>query len=116
MIQSIAFFAYPVADMKRARDFYERVLGLKLDSSFNDEWVEYDVAGATFAITTMDAKHRPGPGAVLAVEVEDLAAASARMKAAGVRLVQENVESPVCRFSVVLDPDGNEVILHKRKT
>ena len=116
MIQSLAFFVYPVADLKRARDFYERVLGLKLDSNFNDEWVEYDVAGTTFAITTMDESHRPGSGGVAAFEVKDLVAASSRLKAAGVRFVKENVESPICRFSIALDPDGNELILHKRKT
>ena len=116
MIQSIAFFVYPVADMKRARDFYERVLDLKAGSNFNDEWIEYDIAGVTFAITTMDTNHRPAAkGPVIAFEVDDLASAVARLKAAGVRFVQENVESPVCRSAVVLDPDGNEIIIHKRK-
>jgi predicted enzyme related to lactoylglutathione lyase len=116
MIQSIAFFAYPVADLKRARDFYERVLGLKVESNFQDEWIEYDVAGATFAITTMDATHRPAAhGAVVAFEVGDLDATVAQLKKAQVRFVTENVESPVCRSAVVLDPDGNDVILHERK-
>jgi len=117
MIQSIAFVVYPVADMKRARDFYERVLGLKVESNFGDEWVEYDIAGTTFAITTMDANHKPAAkGGVVAFEVEDLGAAIARLKSDEVRFVQENMESPMCRFAVVSDPDGNEVIIHKRKS
>ena len=117
MIQAIAFFVYPVADVKRARDFYERVLGLKAESTFNDEWIEYDVAGTTFAITAMDDRHKPGAqGAVVAFEVADLDASVARLKATGTRFVQEKGESPVCRFAVVLDPDGNELIMHQRKT
>jgi predicted enzyme related to lactoylglutathione lyase len=116
MIQAIAFFVYPVADMKRARDFYERVLGLKLESNFSDEWIEYDIAGTTFAITSMDANHRPAArGAVIAFEVDELDSSTAQLKAAGVRFTQENAETPVCRFAVMLDPDGNEVIVHKRK-
>src|SRR5688572_25232136 len=71
MIQSIAFFVYPVADMTRARDFYERILGLKVETSFSDEWIEYDIGGTTFAITTMDESHKPaGKGAVIAFEVD----------------------------------------------
>jgi predicted enzyme related to lactoylglutathione lyase len=117
MIQSIAFFVYPVADMKRARDFYERILGLRAETSFSDEWIEYDVAGTTFAITTMDANHKPAAkGAVVAFEVDDLNVAVARLKSECVQFAQENMESPVCRFCVVLDADGNEVIIHKRKS
>jgi predicted enzyme related to lactoylglutathione lyase len=117
MIQSIAFFAYPVADMKRARDFYERVLGLNVETNFHDEWIEYDVGGETFAITTMDANHKPGAkGPVVAFEVDDLEAAIAQLKAKGVRFAVENAESPVCRSAIVHDPDGNELIIHKLKS
>jgi predicted enzyme related to lactoylglutathione lyase len=116
MIESIAFFVYPVVEVTRARDFYERVLGLKVESNFNDEWIEYDVAGTTFAITTMDTNHKPAAkGPVVAFEVDELDSTVARLKAAGVPFVQENAESPLCRSAVVLDPDGNELIIHKRK-
>ena len=60
MIQELAFVAYPVSDMKRARRFYEETLRLKLESNFQDQWVEYDIRGATFAITSMDLNHKPG--------------------------------------------------------
>ncbi|HWN93472.1 MAG TPA: VOC family protein [Methylomirabilota bacterium] len=117
MIQSIAFFVYPISDMKRARDFYERVLGLKVGTGLGDEWIEYDVGGTTFAITTMDTNHKPAAkGAVVAFEVDDLDATVAQLKAAGVRFTLENSESPVCRSAIAVDPDGNELIIHKRKS
>jgi hypothetical protein len=25
------------------------------------------------------------------------------------------MDTPVCRFAIVLDPDGNKVMIHKRK-
>jgi predicted enzyme related to lactoylglutathione lyase len=116
MIHSIAFFVYPVATMKRARDFYERLPGLQMESKSNDERVEYDVAGTTFAVTSMDESHKPAAkGAAIASEANDLSAASGRLKAEGVRFTQENVETTACHISIVLDPDGNEIIIHQRK-
>ncbi|MEK7674906.1 MAG: VOC family protein [Verrucomicrobiota bacterium] len=116
MITSIAFYVYPVTDIARARHFYENVLGLKLESNFRDEWIEYDLNGGTFAITTTDATHQAGiKGGVIAFEVDDLDSEIARLKAQPVKFVMETCETPVCRFAVVNDPDGNELIIHKRK-
>ena len=88
---------------------------MKVESNFGDEWIEYDVGGTTFAITTMDADHQPGAkGAVVAFEVDDLDASIARLKQREVKFVTEISSSPICRFAVVADPDGNAVIIHKR--
>jgi len=117
MIQSIAFFVYPVTDVMRARNFYERILGLKPEGDFSAEWIEYGVGGATFAITTMDTTHKPGAkGGVIAFEVDDLNHTIAHLKANNVPFTLENGESPICHFAVALDPDGNDVIVHKRKS
>ena len=116
MIQSVAFFAYPVSDIPRARTFYEQSLGLQVSHNFHEEWIEYDLGATTFAITAMDAQHQPGAkGGVVAFEVDDLDATVARLKQARVSFSTEGGESPVCRFAVVSDPDGNQVILHRRK-
>ncbi len=115
MITDIAFFVYPVAEVARARRFYENQLGLKPGSNWENKWVEYEFPGGTFAITTMDEANRPAlRGGVLAFEVKDLDAFVARLKAASVRLVSEVAETPVCRFAQIADPDGNELILHQR--
>lgn len=115
MITSIAFTVYPVKDMAAARRFYEDSLGLKVGMNFQDFWVEYDIAGGTFAITTMDERHVAGAkGAVVAFEVADLDAYVAALKSKGVVFVQEPCATPVCRLAVVSDPDGNDVIIHRR--
>ena len=51
MITSMAFTAYPVSNMERARAFYEHVLGVQVSYNYRDAWVEYDVGGSTFAKT-----------------------------------------------------------------
>jgi len=116
MITSIAFTVYPVADMARARRFYEKVLGLTVSSNFRDEWVEYDLGDSTFAITTTDMGHPPGAkGAVVAFEVVDLDLFVKTLKERSVTFVMDSLETPVCRMAVFCDPDGNHITIHKRK-
>jgi predicted enzyme related to lactoylglutathione lyase len=117
MITEVAFFCYPVANIPAARQFYENVLGLKLEHSFQDQWLEYGINGTTLAITTMDEAHKPGlTGAVIAFEVDDLDAFISNLREQQVRFKGELTSTPVCRFAVITDPDGNEIILHKRNT
>lgn len=116
MIQSIAFLTYAVSDITAARHFYEEILGLKLTHEFGGEWFEYDVGDTTFVISAADADHPvPVRGAVLAFEVSDLDAEVARLRQRGVAFRGEITETPVCRFAIILDPDGSEIIVHKRK-
>ena len=115
-IKSIAFSAYPVSDMARSRAFYEESLGLSLSHNFRDTWVEYDLAGATFTITTMAEDLKPGArGGFVAFEVDDLDAWIELLQAKGVPILIEPFETPVCRMGVVADPDGNGITLHQAK-
>src|SRR5260370_39473789 len=59
-----AFVGYPVTNLKRARQFYEGVLGLKAAREFGDEneaWVEYDLGPHTLAITNGAPYWKPSP-------------------------------------------------------
>ena len=115
MITSIAFTVYPVREMARSRRFYENVLGLTVGYTFGDVWVEYDVGGSTFAITTTDMGHPPGAkGAVVAFETSDLDAFVNTLKEKSVPFVVEPFSTPVCRMAVIEDPDENHVTIHKR--
>ena len=117
MITEIAFTGSPVTDMKRARAFYEGVLGLKPTmESAGGMWVEYDVGPATLAIGCYGDVWKPMPdGTMVAFEVDDLDAEIARLKSKGVTMHMDVTDSPVCRFAMVQDPDGNKVMLHKRR-
>jgi predicted enzyme related to lactoylglutathione lyase len=116
MITSIAFTVYPVSNMERARAFCEHVPGLHVSYNFRDVWVEYDVAGSTFAITMTDMGQTPGAkGAVVAFEVSDLDTVIHKMKERAVTFVTEVFDTPVCRMAVIEDPDGNHLTIHKRR-
>ncbi len=116
MIQSIAFTVYPVKDMAKARKFYEEVLGLKMTHDFRGVWVEYDLGDTTFALSTMDTSREAGAkGALVAFEVTDFNAEVTRLKQLNAPFNFDPFETPVCHMAVLQDPDGNDVMIHKRK-
>jgi len=52
---------------------------------------------------------------MVAFEVDDLDALIARLKTEGVTFKAEMIPSPVCRMSIILDSEGNAVMLHELK-
>ncbi len=119
-ITGIAFFAYAVSDMKKARAFYQDVLGLtpngEYDGSANPNWVEYDIGSGTLGIGCAPGMWDPSPkGASAALEVDDFDDALATVKVTNVPVVMGPHEFPSCRMVVIADPDGNRITLHKRK-
>jgi predicted enzyme related to lactoylglutathione lyase len=117
MITEIAFTGTPVTDIKRAREFYEGVLGLKPTmESAGGMWVEYGIRGATFAIGCYGDVWKPSQeGTCVGFEVDDLDAELDRLKSRGVKFGMEAMDTPVCRFAIICDPDGNRILIHKRK-
>ena len=116
-IKEIGFLATPVTDIKRARQFYEEVLGLKVaEQMMGGKWIEYAVGGNTLAIANISDTWTPSDqGTGAAFEVEDFDDAIKRLKDRGVPFAAEPFETPCCHMAVVQDPDGNKLIIHKLK-
>jgi predicted enzyme related to lactoylglutathione lyase len=114
---NIAFTGIPVTDIKRARGFYEGVLGLKVSGEFaGGVWIEYELGPDTLAIGSVGDQWKPSPdGTSVAIEVEDFDGAIKDLKAANATFAAEGIESPVCHMAIVQDPDGNKIIIHKLK-
>ena len=118
-IKEIAYTGYPVTDITRARRFYEGTLHLTPGVQFEHEgrhWIEYDVGAASLAISNMSAdKWKPSAdGPSTALEVEDFDAAINALRDDRVKFVLEPMDSGVCRMAIILDPDGNSLLIHKR--
>jgi predicted enzyme related to lactoylglutathione lyase len=115
--KKVAFTGIPVTDIKRARAFYEGVLGLKVSGEFGEGvWIEYELGPDTITIGSVGDQWKPSAdGASVAIEVEDFEAAIKSLKEKNATFAAEGIESPVCRMAVVQDPDGNKIIIHKLK-
>jgi predicted enzyme related to lactoylglutathione lyase len=118
-ITEIAFSAYAVTDIERARKFYEGVLGLKAtqdhDTGGGGHWIEYEIGAGTLGIGRAEGWKPSADGCTVALEVENFDEAVAALKAAGTPVKMGPFDTPVCHMLMVADPDGNTVIIHKRK-
>jgi predicted enzyme related to lactoylglutathione lyase len=114
MLQKVAFSMFTVSDAKRARAFYEDTLRLVRGMHSPDgAWTEYDLPGGGCLALWQDSKIKPGGGAAIAFEVDDLDQEIARLKAAGATFSAELIRGPRCRMANLTDPDGNAIILHQ---
>jgi catechol 2,3-dioxygenase-like lactoylglutathione lyase family enzyme len=116
--KEIAFVAYPVTDMTRARKFYEDILGLKPNAPLppNDlHWVEYDVGPGTLGIGSSPQWLPSQDGPSVALEAEDFDVLVAALREHNVPIIIGPMELPSCRMATVRDPDGNKLTIHQRK-
>ena len=118
-IKEIAFVFHPVADIARARQFYQDLLGLKIGLEMEIQpgiwWIEYDVAGVALGVSNVSAPEGAS-GAGLALEVESLDDALASIRAARIPLTIEPQDFPPCRMFGINSPDGHGIMFHQRKT
>jgi predicted enzyme related to lactoylglutathione lyase len=114
--REIAFTAYAVTNMARARRFYEGVLGLKCSRELSKNFVEYDIGPGTLVVASAPDQWKPSrKGTSAALEVVDFEAAVEQLKKKKIKLVIGPNVYPTCSMVGVRDPDGNIIVLHKRK-
>ncbi len=118
-VTELAFCCYAVTDMKRSRDFYEGVLGLKPTTVSEGRWAgwtEYEFGPYALAIGCAPSRFKPGPdGCTAALEVEDFDAAIKHLREHKVQFRIEPMDAPNCRMAMIFDPDGNTICIHNRK-
>jgi predicted enzyme related to lactoylglutathione lyase len=116
-IKALAFVGTPVTDMKRARAFYEGVLGLKVsEEMMSGKWVEYSLGNNTLAIASVGDQWLPSDqGTGAALEVDDFEEAVKYLEDRQVTFAVEPYESPCCHMAIIQDPDGNNIVIHKLK-
>ena len=117
-VTRLAFVCHFVSDIDRAREFYERVIGLRPEVAYEGApgkwWIEYDVGGETLAIKNFGGVPA-GSAALPALEVTNVLSAHAAVHAAGIKISEPLGDFPRCRHFTIQDPDGNQLILHQCK-
>ena len=113
-VSRLDFVAIPSRDAERLRAFYADTLGLRPDEHARFEfWAgptclaiwEPEAVGGTFA---------PQQNGHLALSVPDVGEARAELEAKGVEFMGETLDTGVCHMAFFQDPDGNDLMLHRR--
>jgi predicted enzyme related to lactoylglutathione lyase len=117
MIKEVAFIAIAVSDAERARKFYQETLELRPASTgMGGAWVEYELGETTIGVGCHPNWKPSRDGTTVAFEVDDIDAAITTLMERGVEFDMDKTETPVCWMAQFRDPDGNKLVLHKRKT
>jgi predicted enzyme related to lactoylglutathione lyase len=119
LVTGVDFVSVPTADFDAAIAFYGDVLGLPCIARYGQmPGAEFQAGNLTLAV--MDARafgQEFRPNAMpIALHVDDVAEARARLEAAGVEFVTDTFDSGVCHQAIFKDPDGNPLGLHHRYT
>ena len=114
MIEKVDTVGIPSRDAERSRAFYVETLGLRPDErSRNEFWI----GGTCFSIWEPErfgTGFHPQGNSIVLLRVDDVAAARTDLEARGVEFVGETFDTGVCHMASFLDPDGNELTLHRR--
>ena len=120
MIKKVAFIAQPTKDIAASRRFYGEVLGLENAANYADHWSEYQAADkVAVALDTFSPQYGDDVSTYLALETDDIEAEMARLREAGVTIAkdvwtnQDEQDRTVCKMAMIVDPDGNPVMLHE---
>jgi predicted enzyme related to lactoylglutathione lyase len=117
LVTGVDFVAVPARDFDASVDFYGAVLGLPFVKRWGDmPGAEFQAGNLTLAIMepTAFGQEFHAHSLPIALQVEDVHAARARLEAQGVRFVTDLIDSGVCHQAMFLDPAGNTLGLHHR--
>jgi predicted enzyme related to lactoylglutathione lyase len=116
-VTGVDFVTVFVKDYPAALKFYGEVLGL--EHSVDYEKIpggEFETGSLTLQV--MDAaaigrEFKPS-GNPIALHVEDVEAARAKLESSGIEFHAETLDSGVCHMAFFSDPDGNALMFHNR--
>src|SRR4051794_8155833 len=118
IVTGVDFVSIPTQDLGRAVAFYGETLGLACSVHMPERnFAEFETGTVTLNVHD---PQRMGIGAfsvnenLLALHVEDVAAARATLEGRGVAFSGDTFDTGVCHMAFFADPDGNRLMLHHR--
>jgi predicted enzyme related to lactoylglutathione lyase len=117
LVTGVDFVTVPTRDLDAAIAFYGETLGLRR-SAYRPErgFAEFETGNLTLSVISparMGMEHKVSPNPI-ALHVEDMEAARARLEQAGVSFTGDTFDTSVCLMAFFADPDGNALMLHHR--
>jgi catechol 2,3-dioxygenase-like lactoylglutathione lyase family enzyme len=114
MISKLDFVAIPSQDAERSRTFYADTLGLRPDDRSRFELWAGETCFGIWEPERFGMQFTPQKNAHPALHVDDVAAARTELEARGVVFAGEILDTGVCHMAFFTDPDGNDLMLHRR--
>ncbi len=114
MITKLDFVAIPSRDAERARQFYGETLGLRHDEHGRYEFWAGQTCLGIWEPARVGREFAPQKNGHLALHVDDVDASRAELEAKGVEFFGETFDTGVCKMAFFNDPDGNDLMLHRR--
>ena len=118
LVTGVDFVSVPTRDLDRTIAFYGDTLGLPRSVYRPDRsYAEFETGTVTLSVFDPE---RMGVGDfqananMLALHVEDVAAARASLEERGVEFHGDVLDTGVCHMAFFADPDGNALMLHRR--
>jgi predicted enzyme related to lactoylglutathione lyase len=117
LVSGVDFITVPTRDYDKAAEFYGTVLGLPLSKRWgNMPAGEFETGTLTIAVMQSDAfgiefQRHSHP---IALHVEDVEAARAKLESQGITFAADTMDSGVCHMAHFADPDGNALMFHHR--
>jgi len=116
IVEHVDFIAVPVTDMERSIEWYSRTLGLP--QSGDGGFPEFKVGDNAFlyllSLEAIGGAFRGPHDAGFALRVADVHEARAELEAKGVQFNGDVLDTGVCHMAFFADPDGNQLVLHRR--
>ena len=113
-VARVDFVGVPTQDMERAIHFYVETLGLRQDEHREAEFWAGDTCLSLWKTEWAGREFAPNVNGVIALQVADVPSARAELEAKGVDFHAETLDTGVCHMAFFRDPDGNELMLHRR--
>ena len=114
-VECVDFVSVLTQDIPRAKRFYGETLGLEIETEGEND-LEFTLGQVTLDVfnpASAGQEFAPSPAGI-AIRVPDVAAARAELEAKGVQFDGELVDTGVCHLAFFKDPDGNQLMLHRR--
>jgi catechol 2,3-dioxygenase-like lactoylglutathione lyase family enzyme len=113
-VQKVDSVGIPSRDTERSREFYVEKLGLRPDERARNEFWVGKTCFAIWEPELFGMEFQPQKNGVALLRVEDVAEAREELEAKGVAFTGDTVDTGVCHMATFIDPDGNELVLHRR--
>jgi catechol 2,3-dioxygenase-like lactoylglutathione lyase family enzyme len=120
IVERVDFISVPVTDMERSKRFYGETLGFEEIPHPEGTFPEYQLGeNVSLYLVQMENIGRTFEGphtSSFALRVPDVEAAQTELEAKGIEFDfgAEPFDTGVCHMALFKDPDGNQIMLHRR--